>query len=91
MIAHGAEIDADEHPGDAHPQEAHDQREPAAVRVGDDARRNLEEEHGSLHRGSHEDELQRRQVELAHEVDRHHDPRRHREQQLEPVVDGRRR
>ncbi len=69
------------------PDVADDQRHASAVGVGDDSGRDLEEEHGRLHRRAHEDELERREVQLLHEVDRHDDPRRHGQEDLEDVVE----
>ena len=77
----------DREPGDAHPEVADDQREPAAVGVGHDAGRHLAEEDRRLHRRPHQHELERREVQLAHQVDRHHDPRRQVRAELEPEVD----
>jgi len=82
--------DAHEHPGRAHAHVPDDQRQPAAVRVGDDTRWNLEQEHGGLHRSPHEHELERRQVQLLHEVDGHDDPGRHGDEDLQRVVEPRR-
>ena len=77
MIAAGARDECNGHPGDAHPDEADDQRQRAAVGVGDDSGRDLEQEHGRLHRRAHEDELERREIQLLDEVHRHDDPGRH--------------
>ena len=88
MISHGAETSPTASPRHAHPEVADDQREPPAVGVGDDAGRHLAEEDGGLHRRPHQHELQRREVQLAHEVDGHHDPGRQVGAELQPEVDG---
>jgi hypothetical protein len=75
-------------PGDPHPEVADHERQTPAVRVRHDAGRHLEEEDRRLHRGSHQHELERREVKLADEVHRHHDPRGHVAAEAEPVVDG---
>ena len=75
---------ADEHPGDAHAHVTDDQRELPAVRVRHDPGWHFEQEDGGFHRGSHENELERGEVQLADEVDRHDDPRRHVERNCSP-------
>jgi hypothetical protein len=87
----GLRDERDRDPGGAHPEVADDQREPAAVGVRDDAGRDLEQEHRGLHRRAHQHQLQRRKVELADEVDGHHDPGGHAVEELEPVEHGGRR
>src|ERR1041385_5152825 len=83
--------EADHDPGRAGADVAEDQRESAAVGVGHDPRRHLEEEDRRLHRGAHQHQLQRREVQVAHEVDGHDDPRGQVQREVQGVVDGCRR
>ena len=78
---------ADGHPRDPHPDqptitESRRLYVSATTPVG-----TSRDEDRRLHRRPHQHELERREVQHLDEVDRHRDPRRHREQDLERVVE----
>ena len=75
----------------SHPEVADDERQAPAVRVRDDAGRDLEEEDRALHRCPHEHELERGEVQRPDEIHGHHDPRRHPQREGQSVVERLRR